>query len=161
MSQLDRRARKARRLKRLINWYPPYLGAGIRVESLSDDFRHLRVRMRLRWYNRNYVGTQFGGSLYAMTDPFYMLLLIELLGPDYIVWDKAAAIDFIKPGQRTVHAEFNVDDAMLEDIRQHTAAGDKYFMHIPVEIRDDQGELIARVDKTVYIRLKPEARPAH
>lgn len=154
----QKQASRARRLKRLVNWYPPYLGAGVRITRISDDFRHIRVCLKLRWYNRNYVGTQFGGSLYSMTDPFYMLMLIELLGRDYIVWDKAASIDFIAPGKGAVYASFDIDDALLERIRERTAAGEKYLPELLVDIRDGEDQLIARVHKTLYVRLRPEAR---
>jgi hypothetical protein len=153
-------ARKARLLRWLLNCYPPYLGAGIRVWQLNADFRQARVKMGLSWYNRNYVRTQFGGSLYSMTDPFYMLLIMESLGRDYIVWDKAAHIDFIAPGKGTVYADFSIDETLLDEIRQRTAGGDKYLPELQVEVRDAQGTLVARVHKTLYIRLKPQLRPA-
>ncbi|WP_028693237.1 DUF4442 domain-containing protein [Pseudomonas cremoricolorata] len=160
MSDVRRLARRARMLRWLLNCYPPYLGAGIRVQSISPDMRRIKVRMKLTRWNRNYVGTQFGGSLYSMVDPFYMLLLIEQLGSEYIVWDKAASIDFVSPGKGPVHAEFEIDDALLDDIRQQTAGGKKYLPRLQVDIRDDAGELVARVDKTLYVRLKPQARQA-
>lgn len=153
-------ARKARALRWLMNLYPPYLGAGIKVRQISADFRQAQVSMGLTWYNRNYVRTQFGGSLYSMTDPFYMLLLMENLGRDYIVWDQAAHIEFISPGKGTVHAEFKLDDSMLKTIREHTANGEKYLPKYHVEVRDDQGTLVARVEKTLYIRRKPDAQLA-
>ena len=153
-------ARRARVLRWMLNLYPPYLGAGIRVQHISPDMRSIRVAMKLTRWNRNYVGTQFGGSLYAMVDPFYMLLLIERLGRDYIVWDKAANIEFITPGKGPVYAEFHVDDALLDDIRQQTATGKKCLPRLQVDIRDGAGELVARVDKTLYVRLKPQARLA-
>lgn len=156
----SRSARKARRLRWLLNLYPPYLGAGIRVQQIAADFRRARVQMRLRWYNRNYVGSHFGGSLYAMTDPFFMLLLMEHLGRDYIVWDKAAHIDFIAPGRGTVQADFVIDESLLADIRARTAGGEKYLPELSVEVRDGAGELVARVHKTLYVRLKPRARQA-
>jgi len=160
MSDPRKLARRARRLRWLLNIYPPYLGAGIRVLSVSPDLRHIRVRMGLRWFNRNYVGTQFGGSLYSMVDPFYMLMLMELLGREYIVWDKAASIDFVSPGKGPVFADLRIDDALLDDIRQHTSGGKKYLPRLQVDIRDAAGELVARVDKTLYVRLKPQARQA-
>jgi acyl-coenzyme A thioesterase PaaI-like protein len=143
-------------MRRAFTIFAPYLGAGVRVEYIADDFSEARVSMSLRWYNTNYVGTHFGGSLYSMTDPFFMLLLMNRLGRDYIVWDKAAAIDFIRPGKGKVTAHFRLTDAMLEDVRQHTAGGEKYLPVWPVEIRDEAGELVARVDKTLYIRRKKE-----
>ncbi|QKL04417.1 DUF4442 domain-containing protein [Pseudomonas sp. NY5710] len=160
MNNPRKRARRARMLRWLLNLYPPYLGAGIRVQHISPDLRSVKVAMKLTRWNRNYVGTQFGGSLYAMVDPFYMLLLIEQLGRDYIVWDKAASIDFIAPGKGPVFAEFHVDDALLNDIRQQTATGKKCLPRVQVDIRDGAGELVARVDKTLYVRLKPQARQA-
>jgi hypothetical protein len=155
-----RLARRARLLRFGLNLYPPYLGAGVRVQSISADCRQARVKMVLRWYNRNFVGTQFGGSLYSMVDPFYMLLLMPLLGDEYLVWDKAASIEFVSPGKGPVFAEFRIDDALLADIRAHTAGGEKYLPQLSVEVRDAQGELVAKVHKTLYVRLKPRARQA-
>ena len=113
---LTQRVGKARLLRWFLTLYPPYLGAGVRVQALSADFRHAKVRMGLGWYNRNYVGTQFGGSLYSMVDPFYMLLLMENLGRDYIVWDKAASIDFISPGKGPVFAAVSYTHLTLPTI---------------------------------------------
>lgn len=159
MSEL-KLARKARLLRWLMNFYPPYLGAGIRVRHISDDFRQAQVRMGLRWYNRNYVGTQFGGSLYSMTDPFFMLMLLQNLGDDYVVWDKAANIEFVSPGKGRVYADFTITEQLLDEIRRHTAGGDKYLPRLHVEVRDEQGTLVARVQKTLYVRLKPRMRQA-
>ena len=145
-------------LRKLMNCYPPYLGAGIQVAHISDDYRIIDVQMKLRWYNRNYVGTHFGGSLFAMTDPFYMLALMNILGNQYLVWDKGADIDFIKPGAGTVFAKFEVTESMLQDIYQHTDSGDKYIPTYPVTIIDEQGETVAKVNKRIYLRRKPNAR---
>lgn len=155
-----RLARKARLLRWVLNLYPPYLGAGVRVRHIGADFRQVRVKMGLGWYNRNYVGTQFGGSLYSMTDPFFMLMLMENLGRDYIVWDKAASIDFIAPGKGPVYADFSLETQLLEEIRARTAGGDKHLPELQVEVRDGAGTLVARVHKTLYVRLKPRARQA-
>jgi acyl-coenzyme A thioesterase PaaI-like protein len=149
---------KAKAFKWLVNVYPPFLGAGIRVRSVSPDFRKIEVEMPLRWYNRNYVGTHFGGSLYSMVDPFYMVMLMHVLGPDYIVWDKAAAIEFFKPGTGTMRAGFHLTEADLESIYANTAEGRKYLPEFSVEIVDAKGELVARVRKTLYIRRKPRGR---
>ena len=153
-------ARRARLLRLGLNLYPAYLGAGIRVRHISPDFRQAQVKMGLHWFNRNYVRTQFGGSLYSMTDPFYMLMLMNLLGRDYIVWDKAAHIDFISPGKGTVYADFQIDDALLADIRARTANGEKYLPELTVAVHDAEGTLVAKVRKTLYVRLKPQARQA-
>ncbi|WP_454256497.1 DUF4442 domain-containing protein [Pseudomonas sp. Marseille-Q8238] len=153
-------ARRARMLRFGLNIYPPYIGAGVSVQHISPDCREARVKMVMRWYNRNFVGTQFGGSLYSMVDPFYMLLLMQLLGNDYIVWDKAASIDFVSPGKGPVFADFRIDDGLLETIRARTANGDKYLPELQVDIRDAAGTLVASVNKTLYVRLKPRARQA-
>src|SRR5215469_15139021 len=107
----------ARRLYRRINFYPPYLGAAVRVTRIADDFRDAEVEMPLRFYNRNYVGTHFGGSLYSMCDPFYMLMLIHVLGPGYTVWDKAASIRFKKPGKGVMKATFHLSEEKIVQIR--------------------------------------------
>lgn len=153
-------ARKARFLRWAMNFYPPYLGAGVRIQHIAGDFREVRVKMGLSWYNRNYVGTQFGGSLYSMTDPFFMLMVMENLGSDYIVWDKAASIDFIAPGKGPVYADFRIEEALLDEIRQRTAGGDKYLPQLHVDVHDGDGTLVARVHKTLYVRLKPRVRQA-
>ncbi|MCY1392199.1 hypothetical protein D3C76_223460 [compost metagenome] len=160
MSTNPKLARRARLMRWALNFYPPYLGAGVRVRHISPDFHHVQVKMGLGWYNRNYVGTQFGGSLYSMVDPFFMLMLMHTLGRDYIVWDKAASIDFIAPGKGPVFADFQINEPLLDEIRQQTAAGDKYLPRLQVDIRDGEGTLVARIDKTLYVRLKPQARQA-
>lgn len=144
----------AARLRRLLNFYPPLLFSGIRVERVDDDFRYARVRLNLRWYNRNYVRTQFGGSLFAMTDPFWMIMALECLGRDYVVWDKAGAIEFVAPGREDVFAEFRLDDAVLDEIRAATAGGEKYLRWFETEVKTAGGEVVARVRKQVYVRRK-------
>lgn len=144
----------ATRFRWFINCYPPYLGAGIRVDSLSDDFRDLRVSMGLRWYNRNYVGTQFGGSLYSMIDPFYMLMLLNNLGSDYIVWDKSAEIHFRKPGTGRVFANFRITQEQLDSVRREADTGNAYCPTWGVDITDETGTVIAHAKKTLYIKKK-------
>jgi acyl-coenzyme A thioesterase PaaI-like protein len=143
-----------RALRRVMNRWPPFLFTGIRVLEIADDWSHARVVLRRRWYNRNYVGTHFGGSLFAMTDPFWMLLVLNRLGPGYIVWDKAAAIEFVAPGRTDVYAQFSVDDAMLEAIRTATADGAKYLRWCETEVTTGSGEVIARVRKQLYARQR-------
>jgi len=149
---------RAGTLRRLINVWPPFLFSGIRVTDLSADYRFARVELHQRWYNRNYVGTHFGGSLFAMTDPMYMLMLLQVLGRRYIVWDQQAAIEFLAPGRGVVSARFELDEATLATIREQTAAGEKYLPDFTIEIRDEKEELVARVRKTLYVRHKPSAR---
>lgn len=143
-----------RLLKFLLRFYPPYFGAGIRITHISPDWGELRVAMKLRWYNRNIMGTQFGGSLYSMIDPHLMLLLMQRLGPEYTVWDKGAEIEFVRPGRGTVTATITVSDAELEDIRKNTAAGRKYLPEFSLKIVDESGGIVAKVRKILYVRRK-------
>jgi acyl-coenzyme A thioesterase PaaI-like protein len=151
-------------LKLLINVYPPYWGTGITVKSISQDYREVWVQMKMRWYNRNYVETHFGGSLYAMTDPFCMVMLIHILGKEFVVWDRSAHIDFIKPSQGTVTARFLITEEQIKNIMRYTSDGQKYLPEFSVNIEDEGGETVARVVKTLYIRKKakngaPQAKP--
>ena len=137
-----------------MNLWPPFLGAGIKVRHIRADYREVVVSMKLRWYNRNYVGTHFGGSLAAMTDPFYMLMLIHILGSDYTVWDKSSTIDFIAPGRETVTARFRLNDDQIAEIKNETASGNAYSPELSVDIVNGSDEVIARVRKKLYVRKK-------
>jgi acyl-coenzyme A thioesterase PaaI-like protein len=141
-------------LKRILNLYPPYLGAGVKVTYISEDWKEVHVSMSLHWFNRNAVGTHFGGSLYSMVDPHLMLLLMQLLGRDYLVWDKSAGIEFVKASKSRVTSVIKVSNEDLEVIRRNTDNGEKYFSNFIVEIRDEDDDLVARVKKTIYVRKK-------
>lgn len=141
-------------MKLLLNFYPPYLGAGVRVSHISSDWRELHVSMSLKWFNRNYVGTHFGGSLYSMIDPHLMLLLIQILGKKYLVWDKAANIEFVKAAKSRVTSIIRITDEDLNRIRTETENGEKFFADFPVEIRDEDNHLVAKITKTLYVRKK-------
>ena len=144
----------AHALRRWINLWPPFLGAGIRVQRIAPDMKAIDVEMRLRWWNANYVGTHFGGSLFAMTDAFYMLMLMANLGREYIVWDKAATIRYRKPGKSTVRAEFRLTGAQLDDIREKLKTLPKYEPVFTVDVKDEQGTVIAEVEKVLHVRKK-------
>lgn len=146
----------ARRLKmiRMINWYPPLIGAGIRVVGSNADMTAIDVELRLTWWNRNIVGTQFGGSLYMMCDPFYMAILMHHLGAGYIVWDKAASIEFLKPGRSNVRARFEIPAVEIDRIRAEAETG-KVEPVFTADITDTDGNIVARVHKTLYVRKKP------
>lgn len=144
-----------RRMRFLMNIWPPFLGAGIRVRSIAADFHEAHVELRQGWLNRNYVGTHFGGSLFAMTDPFYMLLLLQRLGGEYIVWDKDSRIRFLKPGRGTVHAVFRLPDAELREIRAQADNQGKCEPVFTIQVTDRDGEVVAEVIKTLYVRRKP------
>ncbi|HEX5043830.1 MAG TPA: DUF4442 domain-containing protein [Candidatus Polarisedimenticolaceae bacterium] len=136
------------------NWFPAYRGTGARIEYVASDWREVRIRLPLNWRTRNYVGTIFGGSLYGAVDPIYMILLIKALGPDYQVWDKAAAIRFLRPGRSTLRATFRVDDAELDVIRAEVAAAGKTERSYTVDLVDGEGVVCASCEKRLSIRGK-------
>ena len=127
-----------RRLKFALNWYPPYLGAGIRVDHVASDWRTMRVSMKLRWYNRNAVGTHFGGSLYSMADPQLMLMLMGILGRDYVVWLQSAEINYKKPGRGRVSVEFRISDDDLKAIEHGTRDGSPFRPSFESVIVDEE-----------------------
>jgi acyl-coenzyme A thioesterase PaaI-like protein len=144
-------------LRRWINFWPPFLGAGIRITHIAPDMKAIDVELKLRFWNANYVGTHFGGSLFAMTDPFYMLMLMANLGRDYIVWDKAATIRYRKPGKGTVRAQFRLTDSQIDDIREKLKTLPKYEPTFQVEVKDEAGEVVAAVEKLLHVRKKETA----
>lgn len=137
-----------------VNITPAYRGTGARVTYISDGFRNVKIRLPLNWRTRNVSGTIFGGSIYASADPVYMLMLIKILGPGYIVWDKAANIKFLKPGRTTLRAEFKISDEEIETIKkllETSVSIDRYYL---VEMIDESGTVCASIEKTVYIKKK-------
>jgi acyl-coenzyme A thioesterase PaaI-like protein len=144
-------ARWQRLRERFINFYPPLLGAGIHARYLDE--RTVQVEMKLTRLNRNIVGVHFGGSLYAMCDPWFMLILMRLLGSDYIVWDKAASIQFLRPGKSKVAAKFYVSPERENEIRAAAESG-KVEPTFSVDVVDDEDQVIARVEKLLYVRKK-------
>lgn len=137
-----------------MNIWPPFLGSGIKVTEISQDFRKVRVQLKMRFYNRNYVGTHFGGTLFAMTDPFYMLMLLKNLGPNYIVWDKASKIEFKKPAKGTIHAVFEMHENEFKEISEMANANQKYIFDKEVKVLNEHNEEVACVIKTLYVRKK-------
>ena len=138
--------------ERLINFYPPFLGAGIHSHSIDEHT--IYVEMKLTAFNRNIVGVHFGGSLYAMCDPWFMLIMMRGLGSDYIVWDKAASIKFINPGRGTVKAVFQISQDKIEEIRAAADGGGKIEPVFSVDVTDEQGQVVAQVEKLLYVRRK-------
>ena len=146
--------------RRGLNLWPPFVGSGIVIESIDKDFRNTTVLLKDRVFNRNYVGSHFGGSLFAMTDPFLMLMLIQILGDHYFVWDTGADISFIKPAYGTVKAQFTVSNDDIDRIHAATVSGGKHEEIFSINIVNEQAEVVARVTKRLYVRLKPKYRPS-
>jgi acyl-coenzyme A thioesterase PaaI-like protein len=139
---------------RHIGWWPPLFGTGIKVTRLDKDLRAVDVEMRLTRWNKNYMGVHFGGSLFSMTDPFYMIMLATNLGNEYVVWDKGASIRYKRPGMGRVRAEFRLSEGRLAEIRAKLEVEGRYDARFVVEVKDDEGELVAEVDRVIYCAKK-------
>jgi hypothetical protein len=144
-------------LKLMFNLWPPLLGAGIRITRVQADWREVDVEMKLRRWNANYVGTHYGGSLYSITDPFYMVMFIEILGRDFIVWDKSASIRFRRPGRGTVFAKFRITEEQIEEIREALKTEEKSDREFGVDVKSGDGEVIAEVKKLLQFRNRKAA----
>ncbi|WP_347958471.1 DUF4442 domain-containing protein [Gordonia aurantiaca] len=142
----------AKKLRFGMNLWPPFLGAGVRVKHIADDWSSATVTHRVTKLNRNAFGTAFGGTLSSMTDPFFALLLMHQLGKGYVVWDAAGEIDYLSPGRGLLTATMRVDPADVEQVRAETAAGDKSLTWFETEIVDERGVVVARVRRQVYAR---------
>ena len=139
---------------RHIGWWPPLLGAGVRVTRMDKDLRAVDAEMRLTRWNRNYMGVHFGGSLFAMTDPFYMIMLATNLGREYVVWDKAASIRYKKPGKGRVRAEFRLSEERLREIRAMLEEHGRHDVRFEVSVVDEAGEVVAAVERVIYCAKK-------
>jgi len=162
MSFLQRVARRVGndRFLKLLRFYPPYLGAGVSVTQVAKDLSVLEVEMKLSHWNRNFVGTQFGGSLYSMCDPFFMLMLLMQLGDGYVVWDKSASIEFLKPARGKVKARFELPRIRVDELRAEVDEKGKINPLFEVTVLDEQGEPVARVRKVLSVRRKDASRAA-
>jgi len=136
------------------NIFPAYRGSGARVLYISDDYRELRVKIPLSWRTKNYVGTIYGGSMYAGIDPIYMLMLIRNLGKDYVVWDKSATIRFKRPGKETLFAEFYLTQEELSEIKHQLETKKSVDRIYTVELTDKNGKVHCIIEKTLYIAKK-------
>mgnify|MGYP003393439259 CR=1 FL=1 len=121
---------------------------------VAENFHEIRVKLPLNWRTRNYVGTIYGGSIYASIDPIYMLMLIRILGPEYIVWDKAAKIRFRKPGKTTLYADFNLSSDEIDEIKRLAETSKSVDRIYDVELKDKGGVVHAEIEKTLYIAKK-------
>ncbi|SFF22039.1 Acyl-coenzyme A thioesterase PaaI, contains HGG motif [Fontimonas thermophila] len=162
MNLRDQFFKKPWLFKLILNHWGPFKGAGIRVVEVTPDFGHVVVELRETRRNRNAFGTHFGGSLYAMCDPFYALMFVARLGKDYVIWDKAATIHFERPGKGTVRATFSLSPEDDATVRQQTADGARYTPTYVVEVTDARGERVALVEKVLYFRRREAiAQKAH
>ena len=138
----------------MFNFFPAYRGTGGRVVYIADDFHEVRVKLPLNWRTRNYVGTIYGGSIYASVDPIYMLMLIHILGPEYVVWDKAAKIRFKKPGKDTLYVDFQLSQEEIGEIKKLAETERSVDRIYKLELKDKNGVVHAFIEKTLYIAKK-------
>jgi acyl-coenzyme A thioesterase PaaI-like protein len=137
--------------------FPAYVGTGAWVQYIADDFKEIRLKLPLSWRTKNYVGTIFGGSMYAAIDPFYMIMLIKNLGgKEYVVWDKAANIRFRRPGRETLYAKFLITDEELAEIKLLLETQKSVDRTYHVELVNKEGVAHAIIEKTVYVAKKRE-----
>lgn len=141
-------------LLKLMRFWPPFLGSGISVKNFNSDYSIIEVQMKMRFWNRNYVGTHFGGSLYSMTDPFYMLMLLNKLGKNYIVWDKSGSIRYKKPAKGTIYTKFELFTEQLDAIKEQADSGQKCEPVFHILIKDSEDQVVAEVSKTLSIKRK-------
>lgn len=154
-----KRPKTAEKLRRRLNWWPPLFFTGIQITYLSDDYTHCKARLR-NWFNtKNSHGSQFGGSLFALTDPIYAMMLNCLFGEKYYVWDKEAHIDFVKAAYGEVYLDCQVSKEDIENIIENAKSGEKYFPEFTVRVFDQNNETIAIAKRILYVRLKKEFRP--
>jgi acyl-coenzyme A thioesterase PaaI-like protein len=139
---------------RVFNIWPAIVGTGGRVTRVTEDWTELDVRLPLSWRTRNYVGTIFGGSIYAATDPYVMVMLIRQLGDDYVVWDKSARVSFKRPGTATLYAEFRIPPEKTAQIKATVDAQNKFDFVYSLDLKDAEGRVYATIDKTVYVARK-------
>ena len=140
-----------------MRFWPPFLGAGIRIESVNENLTEIVVSMTLKERNRNFVGTHYGGNLYSMCDPWYMFMLMWKLGDNYVVWDQAAEIEFTKPGKGKVTAIFTCPLERVEEILAEAEGGAKLLPEFHTTIQDEAGDVVAKLRKVVYVRKKRKA----
>lgn len=147
-------------MTKLINYWGPFLGAGIRVKHSNPDVTEITVELRPRFFNKNIVGVHFGGSIYAMCDPFYMGILLHHLSKDYLVWDKAASIRFLKPGKGVLTAVFTIPAEEISAIKARADEFGKTEVTFTAKVLDKDNVVVAEVDKVVWVRNKHKKKPA-
>jgi acyl-coenzyme A thioesterase PaaI-like protein len=141
-----------------LNFFPAFRGSGGRLTYVESDWSRVKVKLPLSWRTRNYVGTIYGGSMYGAVDPVYMVMLIRMLGRDYIVWDKAAHIQFLKPGKTTLYADFEISQEELEEIKTAAREVGKIEREFIVHLKDKDGVIHATCTKLLSIRIRDRSK---
>lgn len=136
------------------NLFPAYRRTGGRITYIRHDFREIIIQVPLNWKTRNYVGTIFGGSMFGAVDPIYMVMLIQIFGRSYEIWDKKASIRFRKPGRSTLTAQFQVDEEEITTIKEILSQQEKADRTYHIDLVDEDGDICAEVEKVIFFRRK-------
>lgn len=136
------------------NWSPMYRRTTARLIEVSDDLHKVVISLNLNWKNRNYSGSIFGGSMLAATDPIYMIQLIQILGDDYVVWDKAVEARYRKPAKSRIYGEFVFSPEEIETIKEDVALKKEIDFTKTMHLVDAKQNKIATFNKTLYIAEK-------
>ncbi len=145
---------KGRLMKLLFNLSPMYRRTGGRIITVSNDLRFVRIKLPLNYKTRNYVGTLYGGHMYSCVDGIYMVQLINLLGSEYVVWDKSATIAFRRPGKTTLFADFRITNQFLEHVICEITDKLERDFKLQVDLKDQEGQIYAEIEKVIYIAKK-------
>ena len=139
---------------RLVSYWPPMLFSGISVRDFDLDKGYIKVRLRSSFWNRNYFGTHYGGSICSLCDPFYAFILLHQLGREYIVWDKASKVTFVSATREPVYATFSLSNEEIEKIKEDALGNSKVEPVFQTTVVDGEGKVIATVERTLYIKTK-------
>lgn len=136
------------------NWSPMYRRTTAKLVNVSDDLHYVKIRLKLNWKNRNYAGSMFGGSMLAATDPIYMIQLIQILGNDYVVWDKAVTAKYKRPGKGTIHGEFIFSTEEIDALKQKLKTEQEVNLEKTMHLLNADAEVVAAFSKTLYVAEK-------
>lgn len=154
LHQVGRVVGKGRVFKLMFNLFPGFRRTGARMLKASDDFHYAKIKLPLNYKTRNYVGTIYGGSMYSCVDGIYMVQLINILGKDYVVWDKSASIRFRRPGNTTLFAEFVISPDFVQQIKREMKELKEKDYLMKVDLVNQTGRVHAEVEKVIYIATK-------
>lgn len=143
-----------RRILKLIQFWGPYLFSGIKVVYISKDLHEIKVRLKTSFWNSNYFGTHYGGSLFSMCDPFYVFIVLDKMSKEHIAWDKSSEIDFVKAVKEPVFASFKIESELIEKFKSDCLENFKIEPVFETDVVTASGEVVARIKKKIYIRRK-------
>jgi len=139
------------------NHFPAYRRCGARITYVSPELLDVKIELPLRWNNKSHIGSIWGGSLYSSIDPVYTIMLTQTLGKKYVVLDKAAKIEFLKPANQKLYAHFNINQSDIENIKSECSEHGKTERIYHVELKDDSNIIYLSAEKTIHIRTRYRA----